>query len=227
MSLLVKTAASAAIAGILTFCGNGIYNENNNDEIHHLLGAVHMLSNIGGDYESDIIIENDHLIGDSYMIAIIGGIIAMTTIMAVRRLALATKEAKPTREAVWIPSPSFISHMVVGAGRKEDTETEKIEEILEDVEEIFEILETMEEIQRPEEESLDSVAREIIETMEEIPKPEEKSLERTQSLDSDPGEPIAKSTPNEETAAIKDGMKNKIKRETTIVTIMRKYSPKK
>ena len=158
----------------------------------------HMLSNDG-----------DADIGDIYIpvLAIIGVVLVTAVIWAVRRLALSTRVAKPTEEGIWIPSASFVSHMVVSANRKEDPEIEKIEEIVEEAEEN---LESVEEKPKPDEESLDSVAREIIEIME------------TPS----PGEPMAKSTPNEETAGMKDGMKV-IKRETTTVTIRKKFSPKK
>ena len=173
--------------------------------------------------------ENDHLIGDGCMLAIIGGIVVITTaIMGVRRLLAATKPTNPASsgEATWIPSPSFVSHMVVGAvDRKEDPdEIEKIEEVM-----LKEILEEVmegpkpEELPKPEEESRDSVAQEILETMHENSKPEERSLEI-----SIPGEPIAKSTPNKKAAGVRsDGMKGQIRRETTIVTTMKKYSPKK
>ena len=69
----------------------------------------------------------------------------------------------------------------------------------------------MEEKPKPDSDSdsTDSIAREIIEAVE------------TPS----PGEPLAKSTPNEETAGMKDEMKG-IKRETTTVTITKKFSPK-
>ena len=165
----------------------------------------HMLSNDG-----------DADIGDIYIpvLAIIGVVLVTAVIWAVRRLALSTRVAKPTEEGIWISSASFVSHMVVGANRKEDPEIEKIEEIFEEIQEIVEEaeenLESVEEKPNPDEESLDSVAREIIEIME------------TPS----PGEPMAKSTPNEETAGMKDGMKV-IKRETTTVTITKKFSPKK
>ena len=160
----------------------------------------HMLSNDG-----------DADIGDIYIpvLAIIGVVLVTAVIWAVRRLALSTRVAKPTEEGIWIPSASFVSHMVVGANRKEDPEIEKIEEIFEEIQEIVEEAEENLE-SNPDEESLDSVAREIIEIME------------TPS----PGEPMAKSTPNEETAGMKDGMKV-IKRETTTVTITKKFSPKK
>ena len=155
----------------------GIVNEGDTLEID--FGAGHMFSD-----------ENDHLIGDDYMLAIIGGILTIATIWAVGRFALSsTKEAKQ-------PTEIF--------------------------EEIEEILDAVEELPKPEEESMDSIAEEIIETvMEETPKPEENSLA------SSPGEPIFKSTPNEETAAIKDSPKGKIKRETTIFLIKKTYSPKK
>ena len=169
------------------------------DEHHHFP----MLSNDG-----------DADIGDIYIpvLAIIGVVLVTAVIWAVRRLAPSTRVAKPTEEGIWIPSASFVSHMVVGANRKEDPEIEKIEEIFEEIQEIVEEaeenLESVEEKPNPDEESLDSVAREIIEIME------------TPS----PGEPMAKSTPNEETAGMKDGM---IKRVTTTVTITKKFSPKK
>ena len=166
------------------------------DEHHHFP----MLSNDG-----------DADIGDIYIpvLAIIGVVLVTAVIWAVRRLAPSTRVAKPTEEGIWIPSASFVSHMVVGANRKEDPEIEKIEEIFEEINDIVDEAEE-EEKPKPDEESLDSVAREIIEIME------------TPS----PGEPMAKSTPNEETAGMKDGMKV-IKRETTTVTITKKFSPKK
>ena len=153
--------------------------------------------------------DGDADIGDIYIpvLAIIGVVLVTAVIWAVRRLALSTRVAKPTEEGIWIPSASFVSHMVVGANRKEDPEIEKIEEIFE---EINDIVDEAEENLESDEESLDSVAREIIEIME------------TPS----PGEPMAKSTPNEETAGMKDGMKV-VKRETTTVTITKKFSPKK
>ena len=166
------------------------------DEHHHFP----MLSNDG-----------DADIGDIYIpvLAIIGVVLVTAVIWAVRRLAPSTRVAKPTEEGIWIPSASFVSHMVVGANRKEDPEIEKIEEIFEEINDIVDEAE-VEEKPKPDEESLDSVAREIIDIME------------TPS----PGEPMAKSTPNEETAGMKDGMKV-IKRETTTVTITKKFSPKK
>ena len=168
--------------------------------------------------------ENDHLIDDGCMLAIIGGILVITTaFIGVRLLLDATKPTKQASsgEAIWMPSPSFVSHMVVGAvDRKEDPdEIEKIEEVMEGLKEIQD---KVEELPKPEEESRDSVAQEILETMHENSKPEERSLEI-----SIPGEPIAKSTPNKEKAGLSDRMKGKIRRETTILTIMKKYSPKK
>ena len=78
-------------------------------------------------------------------------------------------------------------------------ESEKIEEILEHVEQILEDV------------------KEIFETVEEA---------RGKILGLRPWRTDRKINPNEETAAVKDGMKNKIKRETTIVTIMKEISKK-
>ena len=139
MSDFIQASAIVGIAIGAILANLGIVNEGDTLEID--FGAGHMFSD-----------ENDHLIGDWYMLAIIGGILVIATMWAVGRFALSsTKEAKRS--------------------------------------------------------------------IEETPKPEENSLA------SSPGEPIFKSTPNEETAAMKDSPKGKIMREKTIILIKKTYSP--
>ena len=199
--------ASAVVAAILALCGT--VNENDCIEVERIPGGGLVLSVEG----------NAHLMP---MVYVIGGLIGMAFIfMAIRRLAI--KEAPkpiPTLDAIWMPSPSFVSHMVAGSNKKEYQELQKIEEIVENLEDLLEAIdETVEETPNPDEESIDTIAQEIIDVVNgdtPNPRPEENSLSPS------PGEPIAKSTPNTDPAG--NGMKT-IKRVTNIITMT--YSPKK
>ena len=187
---------------------------------------------------------DDHLIGPNCMLVVVSGILVVATIWAVRRLAPSfTKVAKTTEdeEGIWIPSPSFVNHMVVGAVRREEPahEIEKIDEIVEELvdamEELTESRETaVEESSRSDEESIDSIAKEIMETVRGPEEGEQETLliiekmgdtPKQESLHSSPGEPIANSTPTKVTAA--DEMKGKVKRETTIIKMTKKLLPRK
>ena len=189
---------SSMVAALLALCG--LVNENDHVEVEAVPGGGLMLS-VAGD---------DHLMPWGYVVA---SIIGMAFIfMAIRRLAI--KEApKPigTQDAVWMPSPSFVSHMIAGSNIKEDQELQKMEEIVEDLEELLDAIdEAVEETRNTDEESRDSIAQEIIDVVNE------------DNSNPSPGEPIAKSTPIKEAAG--NGKKT-IKRVTNKITMT--YSSRK
>ena len=192
--------ASAVVAAILALCGT--VNENDCIEVERIPGGGLVLSVEG----------NDHRMPMGY---VIGGIVGMAFIfMAICRLAI--KEApKPiaTPNTIWMPSPSFVSHVVAGSYKKEDPELQKIEELFEAMDE------PAEETPNQDEESLDSIAQEIIDV---VNKDTSNPNREENSPDPSPGEPIAKSTPNKEAAG--NGMKV-IKRVTKKISMT--YSPKK
>ena len=182
---------SSIVAALLALCG--LVNENDRVEVEAVPGGGLMLS-VAGD---------DHLMPWGYVLV---GIIGMAFIfMAIRRLAI--KEApKPIAnpDAVWMPSPSFVSHMIAGSNKREDEELQKIEELLDAINGADE------ETPNPDEESLDSIAQEIIDVVNE------------DNSNPSPGEPIAKSTPIKEAAG--NGKKT-IKRVTNKITMT--YSSRK
>ena len=179
---------SSIVTAILAHSGH--IHENDRVEVEPIPGGGLVLS----------VTEDVHLMPWGYLLA---GIIGMAFIfMAIRRLAI--KEApKPigTQDAVWMPSPSFVSHMIAGSNMRDDLEL--IEELLDAVDK------TEEETPNPDEESLDSIAQEIIDVVNE------------DNSNPSPGEPIAKSTPNKEAAG--NGKKT-IKRVTHKITMT--YSSK-
>ena len=199
--------SDSIVAAVLALLG--YLNENHRLEVESIPGGGLLLSVTG----------DDHLMPWGYALV---GIIGMAFIfMAIHRLAI--KEApKPlaTKDAVWMPSPSFVSHMIAGSNMKEDQELQKMEEIVEDLEELLDAIdEAVEETRNTDEESRDSIAQEIIDVVnEDTSKPRRKE----NSPNPSPGEPIAKSTPNKEAAG--NGMKI-IKRVANKITM--EYPSKK
>ena len=198
--------SDSIVAALLALFGH--VNENHCLEVEPIPGGGLLLSVMG----------DDHLMPWGYILV---GIIGMAFIfMAIWRLAI--KEApKPLaiQDAVWMPSPSFVSHMIAGSNIKEDQELQKMEEIVEDLEELLDAIDkAVEETPNTDEESRDSIAQEIIDVVnEDTSKPRRKE----NSPDPSPGEPITKST-NKEAAG--NGMKI-IKRVTNKITM--EYPSKK